>query len=68
MEARRLHTIDDLLAWPGEERVELIDGDIVQRPMELSAEYPLGTVPGRVRVPPFDAVEIDLAYVFGNAD
>lgn len=33
MEAKRLLTIDDLLAWPGDERVELIDGEIVQRPM-----------------------------------
>ncbi|MBK5940966.1 Uma2 family endonuclease [Halochromatium roseum] len=33
MEAERYSTIDDLLAWPGTEPVELIDGDIVQRPM-----------------------------------
>ena len=33
----------------------------------FSAEYPRGTVPGRVRVPPFDAVEIDLGDVFGSA-
>ncbi|MEA3638549.1 MAG: hypothetical protein VBE63_01230 [Lamprobacter sp.] len=26
MEAQRLRTIDDLLAWPDDERVELIDG------------------------------------------
>lgn len=31
-----------------------------------SAEYPFGTAPGRVRVPPFDAVEIDLGYVFAS--
>jgi Uma2 family endonuclease len=187
VEARRRHTIDDLMAWPGDERVELINGDIVQRPMTrfehglaqsalsdeiqvfkrrggpdgwwivteisvqysehqcpshdlagwrkarvpqrpsgvmtlapdwvceilspgherkdlihhlmllqragvphywivspddrtliayaldaggypviFSADYPLGTVPGRVRVPPFDAVELDLGYVFGS--
>ncbi|WP_296806088.1 hypothetical protein [Thiocapsa sp.] len=29
MEAQR--TIDDLLAWRGDEHVELIDGEIVQR-------------------------------------
>ena len=33
MEAQRLLTVDDLSAWPGDERVELIDGAIVQRPM-----------------------------------
>ncbi|WP_338115167.1 Uma2 family endonuclease [Thiocapsa imhoffii] len=33
MEAQRFFTIDDLLTWPGDERVELIDGEIVQRPM-----------------------------------
>jgi Uma2 family endonuclease len=33
MEAQRLLTVDDLLAWPGDEHVELIDGAIVQRPM-----------------------------------
>ena len=33
MEAQRLHTVDDLMAWPGDEPVELIDGAIVQRPM-----------------------------------
>ena len=33
MEARRLHNIDDLLAWPGDLPIELIDGEIVQRPM-----------------------------------
>jgi Uma2 family endonuclease len=32
MEALKLKTLADLLDWP-EERVELIDGDIVQRPM-----------------------------------
>jgi Uma2 family endonuclease len=32
MEALKLHTINDLLASP-EERVELIDGEIVRRPM-----------------------------------
>ncbi|MGB5736491.1 MAG: hypothetical protein WBM40_18820 [Thiohalocapsa sp.] len=32
METQRLLTIDDLLAWP-DEHVELIDGEIVQRPM-----------------------------------
>jgi Uma2 family endonuclease len=32
MEAQRLLTVDDLLAWP-DEQVELIDGQIVQRPM-----------------------------------
>jgi len=33
LEAQRRSTIDDLLAWPGEEHVELINGEIVQRPM-----------------------------------
>lgn len=33
MEAPRLLTVDDLLAWPGDDQVELIDGEIVQRPM-----------------------------------
>jgi Uma2 family endonuclease len=33
MEAHELMTVDDLLAWTRDERVELIDGDIVQRPM-----------------------------------
>jgi Uma2 family endonuclease len=33
MEARRLLTVDDLLAWPGDDKVELIDGEIVKRPM-----------------------------------
>jgi len=33
MEAQRLLTVDDLLARGGDERVELIDGAIVQRPM-----------------------------------
>lgn len=33
MEAQRLLTVADLLAWPGGEDVELIDGTIVQRPM-----------------------------------
>jgi len=33
VEAQRLMTVDDLLAWTGDERVELIDGEIVQRPM-----------------------------------
>ena len=32
MQAQRLLTVDDLLAWP-DEHVELIDGEIVQRPM-----------------------------------
>ena len=32
MEATKLKTIDDLAAWP-DERVELIDGEIVKRPM-----------------------------------
>jgi len=35
MEARKLKTYDDLAAVP-EERVELIDGEIVQRPMARS--------------------------------
>lgn len=33
MEARRLQTVDDLLTWPDDERVELIDGEIMKRPM-----------------------------------
>jgi Uma2 family endonuclease len=33
MEARRWQTVDDLLTWQGDERVELIDGEIVRRPM-----------------------------------
>ncbi|MCF7978354.1 MAG: Uma2 family endonuclease [Chromatiaceae bacterium] len=33
MEAPRFFTTDDLLAWGGDEPVELIDGEIVQRPM-----------------------------------
>lgn len=33
MEARRLLTVDDLLDWMGDERVELINGVIVQRAM-----------------------------------
>ncbi|KAA6181772.1 Uma2 family endonuclease [Thiohalocapsa marina] len=33
MEAGRLLTVDDLLACPGDDKVELIDGAIVQRPM-----------------------------------
>ncbi|MBK5940563.1 hypothetical protein CCR96_15165 [Halochromatium roseum] len=34
MEAIRRQTIDDLIqAWAEDERLELIDGDIVQRPM-----------------------------------
>jgi len=33
MEARKLKTVDDLLIWQGDERVELIDGEIVKRPM-----------------------------------
>lgn len=33
MQAQRLSTVDDLLARPGDERVELIDGEIVQRPV-----------------------------------
>ena len=33
MEARRLQTVDDLLTWPNDERVELIDGEIMKRPM-----------------------------------
>ena len=33
MEAQRLMTVDDLLARARDERVELIDGEIVQRPM-----------------------------------
>jgi Uma2 family endonuclease len=33
MEAQRLMTVDDLLVRTHDERVELIDGDIVQRPM-----------------------------------
>ena len=32
MEALKLKTVEDLLTWP-DERYELIDGDIVQRPM-----------------------------------
>ena len=32
MEAKKLKTVDDLMAW-SEEHVELIDGEIVQRPM-----------------------------------
>lgn len=32
MEAQRLLTVDDLLAWP-DERVELINREIIQRPM-----------------------------------
>lgn len=35
MEAQRLNTVDDLLRFP-EERVELINGEIVQRPMARS--------------------------------
>jgi Uma2 family endonuclease len=35
MEARKLKTVDDLLR-PSEERVELIDGEIVRRPMARS--------------------------------
>ena len=32
-EARRFHTIDDLLAWPGDEHVGVIDDEIALRPM-----------------------------------
>lgn len=35
MEARKLKTVDDLL-WSGDERVELINGEIVKRPMARS--------------------------------
>jgi hypothetical protein len=35
MEARKIKTLDDLLAGP-DERVELIDGEIVRRPMARS--------------------------------
>jgi Uma2 family endonuclease len=45
MEARKLQTIADLLASP-EERVELIDGEIVRRPM-ARAEH--GVVQGNTR-------------------
>jgi Uma2 family endonuclease len=33
MEAPRLSTVDDLLTWPDNQPVELIDGEIVRRPM-----------------------------------
>ena len=45
MEAHKLKTVDDLLLSP-EERVELIDGEIVRRPM-ARAEH--GAVQGSVR-------------------
>jgi hypothetical protein len=32
----------------------------------FAAALAAGKAPGRVRVPPFDAVEIDLGYVFGS--
>jgi len=33
METARYQTIEDLLAWPDGESVELIDGEILRRPM-----------------------------------
>jgi len=52
MEAYKLKTIDDLLVSP-EERIELIDGEIVQRPMARSEH---GIVQSRtsVELSPFD--------------
>ncbi|MCG6942179.1 MAG: Uma2 family endonuclease [Thiohalocapsa sp.] len=52
MEALKLKTLDDLLAWP-EERVELIDGEIVKRPMARSDH---GVVQSRatIELGPFD--------------
>jgi Uma2 family endonuclease len=45
MEARKLKTVHDLLVHP-EERVELIDGEIVRRPM---ARFEHGVVQGNAR-------------------
>ena len=47
MEAKKLHTIDDLeAAWLKDERVELINGEIVKRPM---AKYEHGRSQGNLR-------------------
>ncbi len=70
MEALKLRTIDDLLANP-EERVELIDGEIVRRPM---TRFQHGQVQSRTarELGPFDrgsgpggwwfATEVSVAY------
>ena len=70
MEALQLKTLDDLLKHP-EERVELIDGEIVRRPM---ARFEHGQVQGRTfgELGPFDrksgpggwwiATEVSVAY------
>ena len=52
MEARKLNTIDDLLASP-DERVELIDGDIVRRPMARS-EHGVVQYRASIELGPFD--------------
>lgn len=70
MEARKLKTIDDLMLSP-EERVELLDGEIVRRPM---ACFEHGLVQGNTRaeLSPFTresgpggwwiATEVSVAY------
>jgi hypothetical protein len=64
MDAFKLKTLADLLETP-EERVELIDGEIVQRPM-APMEHGLAQHRASVELGPFDAVEIDLGYILGE--
>jgi hypothetical protein len=92
MEARKLKTVDDLLTWQGDERVELIDVMLLQRAgvphywiispedrtliayaLEGGSYHVCMTIDpsdrgahGKARIPPFDAVEIDLDYLFGG--
>jgi len=76
VEALRLQTVADLLGSV-DERVELIDGEIIRRPMARAlVAYALDdgyyrisatvTEPAKVRVPPFEELALDLGYILGD--
>jgi hypothetical protein len=74
VEALNLKTLDDLLLSP-DERVELIGGEIVRRPMARFAHAlqegdwrTIATLKDRerTRIPPFEAVELDLDALLGG--
>jgi hypothetical protein len=66
MEAEKLATIDDLLASPDERAIIAYLLDDGRYRVVFSTEHEASGQQTKVRIPPFESVEIDLDDVFGT--
>lgn len=64
MEAVKLKTLDGLILSP-QERVELIAYELDGNSYQVTAT-PKEPEQGRLRIPPFDAIELDLSQLLGG--